>query len=243
MRCRTKLLGCVSGLQCVLLDSHFCQEPFKIYLLNKVFFYLRTWLAYLLTTFWVTRFQNSVDSWSNDWGTNILYRPNRWGQITLELYLFGSRGNIRRLGELMTIWLKRPICTYHRVPTPKDPVSTTFIFASSSLLKNPSSWSKFTRQTAMTYKSYNRPRKLSARQPRSPSYHSTGDHLAHREKFLTKMHLNMATACDPRSTWYCFVIGSSRDLLVAVVSPDAVKTMGRRSPYFRDIGVRLTKFP
>ena len=37
-----------------------------------------------------------------------------------------------------------------------------------------------------------------------------------REIFLTKMQLNLPTACDPCISWHCFVIGSTTELLVVL---------------------------
>ena len=39
----------------------------------------------------------------------------------------------------------------------------------------------------------------------------------------------MATAREKRITWHCFLIDSTTELLVTVVLPDVVKTMGRPS--------------
>ena len=100
----------------------------------------------------------------------------------------------------MTIQLKHPISiTYHRAPTPKDYVATTnhicFILAQKPIV------------TVTTYYRYHL-------HVNHASPHTTLRWPSHsRGEILTEMQLNMAKTCGPRIRWYCFVIGSTTELV------------------------------
>ena len=61
----------VSRLQCVLHQSHFCQEPFENYLLDQVFFYMRTWVGV------------SVDNFRNQMPKISLTHDRNWSRVAM----------------------------------------------------------------------------------------------------------------------------------------------------------------